>query len=66
MYVEQEDTQIRPHAQNFVQQQRNAARFSDAGGAEHREVLAQHVLDIDISDDGGILLQRADIDLLGF
>ena len=63
--VEQEDPQIRPRLQNFVQQQRHAGRFADAGRAEHGKMLGQHFLDIDIGDDRRILLQGADIDLVG-
>ena len=62
--VEQEDPQVRPRLQDFVEQQRHAARFADAGRAEHREMLGEHFLDIDIGDDGRILLQGADIDLV--
>jgi len=64
VYVEQENPQIRPRLENLVQQQRHAARFADAGRAEHREVLTEHLLDVDIGDDGLILLQGADIDLI--
>src|SRR6185295_15560409 len=63
--VKQEYPQIGPSPENLVQQQRNAGRFADAGGAEDREVLGKHFLDIDIGDDGSVLLQRADIDLVG-
>src|SRR6202012_1533232 len=62
--VEQEDTQDRPRLEDFVQQQRHAGRFADAGRAEHRKMLGQHFLDIDIDDNGRILLQGADIDLV--
>ena len=62
--VEQENPQIRPRLQNFVQQQRHAGRLADAGRAEHREMLGEHFLDVDIGDDRGILLQGADIDLV--
>jgi hypothetical protein len=63
--VEQEHPQVRPRPENLVQQQRNAGRFADAGGAEHGEVLGEHLLDIDIGDHGLVLLQRANIDLVG-
>jgi hypothetical protein len=63
--VEQEYPQVRPGFENLVEQQRNAGRFADAGGAEHREMLGKHLLDIDIGDDGAVLLQGADIDLVG-
>ena len=32
---------------------------------EHREMLGEHVVDVDIGDDGAVLLQEADIDLVG-
>src|SRR6185369_5084333 len=62
--VEQEYPQVRPGFENLVEQQRNAGRFADAGGAEDREVLGKHLLDVDIGDDGAVLLQGADIDLV--
>ena len=62
--VEQEDAQVRPRFEDFVEQQRHAGRFADAGRAEHREMLGQHFLDIDIGDDRRVLLQGADIDLV--
>src|SRR3984885_11597379 len=62
--VEQEYPQVRPCFKNFVEQQRYAARFADAGAAEYREVLGEHFLDIDIGDHGPVLLQRADGDLI--
>ena len=46
------------------EQQRHAGRFADAGRAEHREMLGEHFLDVDIGDDGAVLLQGADIDLV--
>ncbi|MGY3492604.1 hypothetical protein ACVW1B_002023 [Bradyrhizobium sp. USDA 4502] len=64
VHVEQEDAQVRPRLQDLVEQQRHAGRLADAGRAEHREVLGQHLLDVDIGDDRTILLQRADIDLV--
>ncbi len=64
VHVEQEDAQVRPRLQDLVEQQRYAGGFADAGGAEHREVLGKHFLDVDIGDDRTILLQRADIDLV--
>src|SRR4029078_3877916 len=63
--VKQEYPQGGASPENLVQQQRNADRLADAGGAEDREVLGKHFLDIDIGDHGSVLLQRADIDLVG-
>jgi len=62
--VEQENPQVRPCLQNLVEQQRHAGRFADAGGAEHGEVLGEHLLDVDIGDHRAVLLQGADIDLV--
>ena len=64
MDVEQEYPQVRPRLQDLVEQQRYAGRFADAGGAEHREMLGKHFLDVDIGDHGLVLLQGADIDLV--
>lgn len=63
--VEQEDAQRRPRLQDFVEQQRHAGGFADAGRAEHGEMLRQHFFDVDIGDHRGILLQGSDIDLVG-
>jgi hypothetical protein len=60
--IDQEYAQVRPRLENLAQQQRDAARFADTGGAEHREMLAHHVVDIDAGRDRGVLLQRADVD----
>src|SRR5215468_4530697 len=38
------------------------SRLADAGGAEHGEVLAQHVVDVDVSADRAVLLQVPDLD----
>jgi hypothetical protein len=62
--VEQEYPQVRPRLENLVEQQRHAGRFADARGAEHREMLGKHLLDVDIGDHGLVLLQGADIDLV--
>jgi hypothetical protein len=64
MHVEQENPQVRPCLEDFVQQQRYAGRFADAGRAEHGEMLREHLFDIDIGEDGRVLLQGADIDLV--
>ena len=62
MAVEQEQPQVRPRVEDLAQDQRNAARFADAGGAEHGEMLAQHFVDVDVGADGRVLLQVADVD----
>ena len=63
--VDQEDAQIRPHLQHLAQDDGDAARLADARAAEQREVLAQHVLDLDAGADRGVLLQPADVDRIG-
>ena len=60
--VEQEEAQVRPRIEDLLQDHDDAARLADAGGAEHGEVLAQHVVDVDIGADAGILQQRSDVD----
>ncbi|MGC0324952.1 hypothetical protein ABIG06_005581 [Bradyrhizobium sp. USDA 326] len=64
VHVEQEDAQVRPRLQDLVEQQRDAGRFADAGRAQHGEMLGQHLLDIDIGDDGAVLLEETHIDLI--
>ena len=59
--IDQEDAQIRPLLQGLLQQKRNAVGLADAGGAEHGEVLAHQLLDVDLRRDGRVLLQHADI-----
>ena len=63
--VEQEQAQVRPRIEDLAQDQRDAARLADAGGAEHGEMLAQHVVDVDVGADRRVLLQVADVDRVG-
>ena len=63
--VDQEDAQVRPHLQDLAQDDGNAARLADARAAEEGEVLAQHVVDLDASTDGAVLLELPDIDRVG-
>ena len=65
VHVEQEDAQVRPRLQDFIEQQRHAGRFADAGRPQHGKMLRQQFFDIDIGDHRRVLLQRADIDLVG-
>ena len=60
--VDEEDPQVRPHLQNLAQDDGNPARFTDARAAEEGEMLAQHVVDLDASTDGAVLLELPDID----
>jgi hypothetical protein len=45
-----------------MQQQRHRARFADAGRAEHREMLAQHFIDVEAGRDRRVLLKLPDFD----
>ena len=63
--IDQEHAQVGPRVEDLAHQQRDAARLADAGGAEHREMLAHHVVDVDVGRDRLVLLQRADVDRAG-
>ncbi len=63
--IEQEEPKIRPRLEDLLQDQRDAARLADAGRAEDREMLVQHVVDVDVGADRGVLLQVADVDRVG-
>ena len=54
--VDQEDAEVRLLRQDLLQDQRDAGRLADAGRAEHGEVLAQQLLEIDV---GGNRRDRA-------
>ena len=60
--VQHENPQIAPRPQDFLQHEDHGARLADAGRAEHREVLAEHVVDIDVGADRAVLLQVPDLD----
>ena len=49
-------------SQDLLQDERDAARLADAGGAEHGEMLAQHFVDVDVGADRCVLLEVADVD----
>src|SRR6266581_4233452 len=51
--------------QDFLQHEHHRARLAHSGGSEHREVLAQHVVDIDIGADGAVLLEMSNFDYRG-
>ena len=63
--VDQEDPQVRPRLLKLVQDDRDARGLADAGGAEHGEVLADHVGAVDVAADAVVLLQVADVDRAG-
>ena len=62
--VDQEDAQVRPRVENLLQDDGDAARFADAGGAENGEMAADQIVDIDVHADVGILLQVADMGVI--
>ena len=59
--VDQEDAEVRPLLEDLRQQNGDAVRFADAGGADHGEVLGDELLDVDLGGNGRVLLQRADV-----
>ncbi len=50
-----------PSGNDLLQEDDDAARFADAGGAKHREMPADQIVDVDMHADLGILLQIADM-----
>ena len=60
--IEHENPQVGTRVEDLMQDQRERARLADAGGAEHREMLAQHLVDVDVGADRAVLLQVADLD----
>jgi hypothetical protein len=62
VHVEKKHAQIRPCGEDKMQQQRHRARFADAGCAEHREMLAQHFIDVEAGRNRCILLKLPDLD----
>ena len=63
MRIDQEDTEIRPGIEDLLQDDCDAARFADAGGADDGEMPADQEIDVDVNVDVRVLLQRADIDM---
>ncbi len=63
--IEQHDMRVGVLLQYRAQNERRGARFSRARRAEHREVLAQKVIDADHGGDRRILADAADPDRLG-
>ncbi len=63
--VEQENAQVRPDVEDFVEHHRHAARLSDAGRTKHGEMLAQEVVDVDAGGDRIVEVKDADIDRAG-
>ena len=65
MRIDQEDAQVRPRLENLLQDDGDAARLADAGGAENGEVLADQIVDVDVDADVRVLLQVADMGVVG-
>ena len=63
--IEQEDAQVRPRFENLLQDDGDAARLADAGGAEDGEMPAHQLIDVDVDGDIRILLQVADMGAIG-
>ena len=61
MRIDQEDAQVRADVENFLQDDGDAARLADAGGAEDGEMPAHQMVDVDVHADVRILLQVADM-----
>jgi hypothetical protein len=49
--IDQQDAQVRSRVHDLAQDERDRARLAGAGRAEDREVLAHHVVDVDIGGD---------------
>src|SRR5262249_32117527 len=62
VHVEKKHAQIRPCGEDQMHEQRHRARFADASGAKHREMLAQHFIDIEAGRDRRILVKLPDLD----
>ena len=60
--IEQQDMGLRVLLENAPQDQRHRAGFAGAGGAEHGEMLAEQLVDLDHRRDRGVLLDMADAD----
>jgi hypothetical protein len=58
--VEHEDAQIRSRLEHLLQDDHHAVRLADPGGAEHREMLAEHLVDMDVRFDRDVLQKPAD------
>ena len=61
MRIDQEDAQVRPRLEDLLQDDGDAARLADAGGAEDGEVAADQLVDVGVDGDVLVLLQRADL-----
>ena len=62
VWIDQKDAQVRPGLENFLKDDGDTARFSDAGGADDGEMSADELLDVDLHAHVRILLQMSDVD----
>ena len=60
--IDQEDPEIGLLLEDLLEDERNRGGLADAGGAEHGEVLAQQLVEIDQGGDRSIEAQAADLD----
>ena len=63
--IDQEDAQVGAGIENLLQDDGDAARLADAGSAEDGEMPAHQVVDVDVHADIGVLLQVADMGVVG-
>ena len=63
--VDQEEAQVRARIENLLQDDGDAARLADAGGADDGEMPAHQLVDVDVHADIGVLLQVADMGMVG-
>ena len=61
VYVEHEDPQIWPSHNDLLKEQRDRARFADPGRDENREMLAQHLINVEARGDCRVLLEVSDL-----
>ncbi len=63
--IDQEDAQVRARVEDLLQNDGDAARLADAGGADDGEMPAHQLVDVDVHADFGVLLQVADMRMVG-
>ena len=63
--IDQKDAQVRTGIENLLQDDGDATRFADAGGAENGEVTADQIVDVDMNADILVLLQVTDMGVVG-
>ena len=63
--IDQEDAQVRARIEDLLQNDGDAARLADAGSADDSEMPAHQLVDVDVNADLGILLQVADMRMIG-